>query len=170
MAPMLSSKIYAELQAGAPFEGLGDEVNELVCSKRFTFDFAVLGGAISTIQLLDDQGLPAVLPVGSVIRRAFLDVVTSFTSGGAATVALQCMVAADLLAATAVASLAAGLVDCKPVNTAATSIKVATGSQNLVRKGQVSVAAQPIQAVIAAATLTAGKAYLHVEFVRSSVT
>lgn len=142
----------------SPLEGLGTAVNNNKNLYRFTYDFSVLGGAVGTVQLKDDQGNAAVLPAGAIIERAYIDVVTSLTSGGAATVALRSVNAADILAATAIAGLAAGLVEAKQLGTMATAIKMPS---------TVPQTGQPVSAVIAVAALTAGKFYLVVEVAQS---
>src|SRR4051812_16710463 len=65
---------------------------------RGSYDFAVDGGAISTITLRSDDGE---LPVGAVIEGGYIDVQTILASGGAATAALQAEAAADIQAAAA---------------------------------------------------------------------
>lgn len=164
----LNTQLYTRAQNYDPIPGLGDEVNEVLNYKRFVLDFSVVGGAIGALALQDDQGAVAVLPVGSLILSVVFDFVTAVTSGGAATVSFGCTSATDLLAATAKASLT-GLVAGVPVMTAATAVKVATGSNTLVRRN-FSVAAQPLTATVAVAILTAGKCYVHTVFARSSAT
>ena len=160
--------LYTRAQAFDPLSGLGDEVSETLNFKRFVYDFSVLGGAIGTVQLKDEQGNPALLPVGSVILSVIVDMITAVTSAGSATVALGCTSSSDLLGATAKASLASGLVAGVPVMTAATAVKVATGS-SLLQRPNFSVAAQPVSAIIAVAALTAGKFYVHCAIARSAI-
>lgn len=117
---------------------------------RGKYDFAVSGGAVGTINLLDESGKALTLPKNAIITSAMIDVVTTFTSGGSATIALTANSAADIKAATAVASFSAGIMACIPVGSAATSIKL-TADRNLAM-------------AIAVAALTAGKAYVLVEF------
>src|SRR4051812_48465232 len=66
---------------------------------RAKYDFAVEGGAVSTIALNT-----ATLPVGAVILGGYLDVQTIPTSGGSATIAVQAQAANDLVTATAYGS------------------------------------------------------------------
>src|SRR5688500_17062465 len=75
---------------------------ELVVRGRY--DFAVDGGAISTIALT--SGL--VIPAGAIITRGYIEVLTALTSGGAATIACQVEAANDILTAVAVASWTTG--------------------------------------------------------------
>lgn len=112
---------------------------------RATYDFAVNGGAIGTIDLACE------IPEGAIILDGVLDVQTAFTSGGSATVAIQTEAAADILAATAVASLTAGLADIVPDGTAANMVK--------------TTAIRTVALVVATAALTAGKAVVHLRYV-----
>lgn len=110
---------------------------------RGKYDFAVDGGAIATIAIT--AGLP--IPSGSVITGGYIDVITAFTSGGAATIACQVEAANDILTAVAVASWTTGRKNILPAPTtgaltASTAVKT-TADRN-------------ISIVIAAATLTAG--------------
>jgi hypothetical protein len=119
---------------------------------RFFYDFAVDGGAISTINLRGDDSIPA----GAIIIDGYIDVITPLASGGAATIALTSQEAAgDVVAATAVATWTAGRKNVLPASasgsvTASTKIK--------------TTAARVAQIVIAAAALTAGKFELVLEY------
>ena len=155
---MLNQSLRAVADASDPLPGIGTELNQTKNCLKCVYDFAVLGGAIGTVQLLDDEGNKAVLPAGSVISNVIVDVVTSCASAGSATVALQAVNAGDLLGTTAKASLAAGLVAGVPVGTAASAVKVPS---------TVAQGGAPIQAVVATAALTAFKAYVLIEFYRS---
>jgi hypothetical protein len=108
---------------------------------RGRYDFAVDGGAVSTIDLTTATQIPA----NAVIMGGFIEVDTALNSGGSATVALTVESAADVLAATAFGSSpwsTTGRKSVIPVFTGATAVK--------------TTAARKIQATIAAATLTAG--------------
>jgi hypothetical protein len=114
---------------------------------RGKYDFAVDGGAISTIAIT--AGLP--IPLGSVVVGGYVDVITPFTSGGAATIACQVEAANDILTAVAVASWTAGRKNILPAPTtgaltASTAVKT-TADRN-------------ISLVIAAFALTAGVAHV----------
>lgn len=52
------------------------------------FGNAAMGGAVSTIDLLDEAGHAVVLPDNFVIERATVNTLIALTSGGSATVAL----------------------------------------------------------------------------------
>ena len=112
------------------------------------YDFAKDGGAVGDITL---RG--GVLPAGAYITRAWLDVVTALTSGGAATVALKSKAAGDLLPATGIATFAADTF---------------MGLGPAVNGGQVvgpTTTHTCIKATVAAAALTAGKFTVMVEYV-----
>jgi len=113
------------------------------------YDFAVDGGAVSTITLRSPANLSTGndIPNGSVITGGYIEVDTAFTSaGGTATVAVNSQAAGDLLAAAAVSGApfsTTGRKDIVPVGTAATGIK--------------TTAARSIAFTIAVQALTAGK-------------
>lgn len=111
---------------------------------RGDYDFAVDGGAVGTIGLIGS----AVIPAGAIIICGFIDVLTTLTSGGAATIAVQVESAGDIVAATGVASWTAGLKNVLPAMTSG-SITAATAVK--------TTAARDISVVIGAAALTAGK-------------
>lgn len=115
-----------------------------------TYDFAVLGGAVSTVNLKGIYGSNVVIPKGAIVTSCIIDVITALTSGGLATVALGTGQAGnDLKAALAFDSYTA-LVAGVPVGSAATSIKM--------------TADRTMTATIATAALTAGKINVLVEY------
>lgn len=149
---MLTAAQKTQFGTKSPLEGLGLALNKKRGTLKCVYDFAVLGGAVSTINLVDDDGNPAVLPSKAIITQVYSDVVTAPTSGGSATMSLGANTTVDLLAATAVASWTgtqAGI----PVGTAATMVKL-TAQRNIVM-------------AIAVAALTAGKINVFVDFVLS---
>jgi hypothetical protein len=110
---------------------------------RGKYDFAVDGGAQSTIAIT--SGLP--IPSGSYVIGGFVDVTTQLTSGGSATIACQVEAANDILTAVAVASWTTGRKNVLPAPTtgaltASTAVK--------------TTAVRNISIVIATADLTAG--------------
>lgn len=135
------SLITEAMLGAASASGLG-----VVRYAKSLYDFAVDGGAIAAI--LPVSG--AILPAKAIIQGGVLDIVTTFTSGGSATLALGTSAgssANSILAATAVASLTAGITTVLiPKFTAATILKM--------------TAAGTLQWTIATATMTAGKAGL----------
>lgn len=127
----------------APLSLRQDALTRAMVMVRGRYDFAVDGGAVSTIALT--TGTP--IPSGSVIVGGYVDVLTQLTSGGAATIACQVEAANDILTAVAVASWTAGRKNVLPAPTtgaltASTAVK--------------TTAARNISIVIATAALTAG--------------
>lgn len=107
------------------------------------YDFAVDGGAVSTITLRSDD---VEIPNGSIIVGGLIEVDTALTSGGAPTVAVQAEAAGDIQAAAAISGApwsSTGRKSVVPAFTGATSVK--------------TTAARKPAIVIATATLTAGK-------------
>jgi hypothetical protein len=113
------------------------------------YDFAIDGGAVSTIVLRGVSG--SAIPNGSLILSGVLEIVTTLTSGGSETTALTVESAADILAATAVASLTAGNKSIIPAATGATAVK--------------TTAERAPSMTIAVAALTAGKFRLRLLYV-----
>ena len=111
----------------------------------FEYDHAKDGGAQGDIPLRGGD-----IPSGCVTGDGQLLVEDAVTSGGAATVALKLVAAADVKAATAIASLGAG-------DTGTTLAGVATGAVRRV-----------LNATIGAADLTGGKFKVAVPFFRLS--
>lgn len=136
-----ASPVWASVVAGGSLTGLGG-----VGYAKSLYDFSVDGGAVSAI--LPVKG--AILPAKAIVLGGVLDIVTTFTSGGLATLALGTSAgssATSILAATAVASLTAGVSTVLvPKFTAATIFKM--------------TAAGSLQWTIETAAMTAGKAGL----------
>ncbi|MGH2406179.1 MAG: hypothetical protein ACRDGN_17225, partial [bacterium] len=103
------------------------------------YDFAVDGGAVSTITLRSSDGP---IPNGAVILGGYLDIATACLSG-TGTMALTAEAAADLLAATAQAGLTVGRKSLIPAFTGASTVKTTADRNPAV--------------VIATAAFTAGK-------------
>lgn len=113
----------------------------VVGNAKMTYDFAVDGGAVSTITPTNSP----TIPIGAIILGGTIDIITTLV-GATATIALQTsagMAAGGLKTATAVASWVAGQLALNPVFTAATYVKM-------------TAAGRP-QLTIATAALTAGK-------------
>lgn len=119
---------------------------------RADYDFAVNGGAVSTIALLGATTIPA----SAVVTEGYIDVVTACTSGGAATIAVQVQSAGDIVAATAVASWTTGIKNVLPADTSG-SLTAATAVK--------TTAARDVSVVIAAQPLTAGKFSVYLTYV-----
>lgn len=111
---------------------------------RGIYDFAVDGGAVSTIALMGSTAIPS----GATIVGGFIDVHTQLTSGGSATIACQVNAANDILTAVAVASWTTGVKNILPAPTTG-----ALTASTAVR----TTAARDISIVIATAALTAGR-------------
>lgn len=110
------------------------------------YDFAVDGGAVSTIPLRSPGGssLGGEIPAGSVITGGYLDVTTAVVGAGAS-VALNSEGAGDIHAAAAVSGApwsTTGRKDIVPDSTGSTAIK--------------TTAKRQLAATISAAVLTAG--------------
>lgn len=112
------------------------------------YDFAVDGGAVGTINLRGYGQLGSLVPAGCIIADAWIDVLTTVTSGGAPTIAGQLEAAGDVFAATAFGSFTAGRKNALPTGVSAS---VSAGAQIK------TTVARQIAIVIAAAALTAGK-------------
>jgi len=119
---------------------------------KATYDFAVDGGAVSSINLLDAANVPA----GFIALFAVVEVVTVPTSGGAATLGISLEGAGDIVAAAVISGAPWSTVGRKagiPVG-AATSVKT-TAVRNVV-------------AVVGAAALTAGVINVYLIGVRTA--
>ena len=110
----------------------------------FVYDFAVDGGAISTITPASTKTLPK----GAMVRSIASDEQTPFTSGGSATVRVKCG-SINLTDALAFNSAFTGA-DTHALASSAESIDITTA-------GELSIA-------VAAAALTAGKVVFYVEY------
>ena len=116
------------------------------------YDFAVQGGAVSTINLYDPllgTASTVVIPSGAIIKQVLINVITPCTTSASGTMNLTAQSAADLKAALAAASWT-GLVAGIPVGTAATMIKM--------------TADRTLTTAIATGAITAGKFDVIVEF------
>lgn len=117
---------------------------------KMTYDFAVDGG----VQGLITPSNSPTIPTKAIILGGTIDITTTLTSGGAATISVGTSAgssATALKAATAVATWAAGQIAVVPVFTAATFLKLtAAGRPTL---------------TVAVADLTAGKFDLNLVYV-----
>lgn len=130
---------------------------------RCTYDFATLGGAVTTIKLqastVNSKSATlstCLLPKGAIVTQALIDVITTATDGvTTSTISVSTgQTAADLLAATSYTSFTSGsLIAGIPVDTAATAIKLTADSTPSV--------------VIATNAWTAGKFYVLIEYLLS---
>lgn len=109
---------------------------------KCTYDFAKVGGAVSSINLQNEDGQKCIVPNKAIILQVIIDVLTAGTTSASGTMALTAQSAGDLKAALAAASYT-GLVAGIPVGTAATAIKM--------------TADRTVIGTIATGALTAGK-------------
>lgn len=130
--------------AGKAGVGLGTGRRRLAVA---LYDFAVDGGAVSSITLRGDT-----VPSGAIVTDVLVHVDTAATSGGAATVALTLESAADLNAADAISGAPWSTTGAKRGDFTATTAPVKT------------TAARSVVAVVAAAALTAGKFSVYVSY------
>lgn len=132
-----------------------ESLNHVQYGATAIFDTAANDSAGVSNKTIAAHGLGVYLPINAIIVRALYQVKTGFTSAtNAGQIALKAQAANDLKTSTAVSdgSLSgAGLNDCVPVHSAATSILL-TAERELV--STVSVEA-----------LTAGKLILYVEYI-----
>lgn len=119
------------------------------------YDFAVQGGAIGDIALDLD------IPTGVILYTGFIRVVTALASGGNATIALKVNSNADLLAATAFATInSAGSYRLLSGTVDASS---ASATEPLVRPSVTTTAARTLTLQVGAEPLTAGKLRIMLE-------
>tara|TARA_R110000824_G_scaffold11232_3_gene48664 strand:+ start:3069 stop:3599 length:531 start_codon:yes stop_codon:yes gene_type:complete len=118
---------------------------------KAVYDFAVLGGAASAINLNDAAGAPLLIPDNAVITGVSIEGITDNTSGGAATIALG-------YTGQAVAFLAA-----TAFNHATWDVNAVTSATPTVAVGKTTAPVFVI-ATIADAALTAGKWQLWIEY------
>jgi len=118
---------------------------------KAVYDFSVLGGAASSVILLDALGAPATIPDNAVICNVSIEGITDNTSGGAATISL-------------------GYTGQLTAFLGATAFNHATWDVNAVTSGAPTVAVgktttdSQVLATIADADLTAGKWQLWIEY------
>lgn len=151
--------LEASINSGANLPSLaGEKVGSNLMREKIqvaigTYDFAVQGGAIGTVDLLGLDGKPVVIPQGAIIMDSLIDVITQGATSTSATIALTAQTAGDIRAALGAASYT-GLLAGIPVGTAATSIKM--------------TADRTLRATIATGTVTAGKFNVIIEYIYSA--
>jgi hypothetical protein len=132
---------------------LGNVLKEQLGVAIGNYSFAVQGGAVGAISLRDADGQPLKLPTNALIKNVIINVITTPTSGGAATISVGIVSANDLLLATAVASVAGNLQGIPDDATVADFIKLSSE--------------QTVDITVAVAALTAGKFNVLIEYVVS---
>lgn len=163
---MLPSSLVTAYNQKAPFDGnaqaagglagnapaLGLDLHRCANLIVAVWDFAVLGGAISTIKLPDDQGNPILFPANTIITRCWFYTVTA-PVGASGTLAFGSGAAAnDLKTATAITSFTlAAMVEGIPVYSAATNVALSSASSPSI--------------TIATTPMTAGKVKAFIEYV-----
>lgn len=152
---MLSSANRLLMNQKAPLDPiLGTQLHRTKNVVKGIYDFAIQGGAIGSVALVDDDGAKVSLPAGAIVMKVLVEVKTAPLSAGSATLSLGVNSAVDLLAATAKASLSVGaLLDGVPVNTAVTAVKVPIAAD------------LQVKAAIAVAVLTVGRVEFFIEYV-----
>ena len=110
---------------------------------KATYDFTEHGGIVG------DNECDLTLPSGAIIYNGFANVITDPTSGGSATVAIKIEGTADLLAATAIASVT-GQLDLVPDGTAANVVEL--------------TAERKLTVTVATAALTAGTIDVYLQY------
>lgn len=121
------------------------EGTSAVKTAQAEYDFAVDGGAVSTITLRAAPGdvHGSTIPAGSIITGGYIDVETAVLPITVSTVALTAEAAGDLRAAAVASDLTVGRKSVIPAGTGATAVK--------------TTVARSLTMAIAAGTLTAGK-------------
>lgn len=150
--------LVARANTTDPLPGIGTQINQTVNRIKCIWDFAVLGGAISSISLLDDQGNTAILPKGAVITSSLAYVITA-PVGASGTIAFKVLNTADIMAATAITSLTIGVLwqGKQTLPGAAASFTTLVGPIT-------SAAGSPVQITIATTAMTAGKIALFLDY------
>jgi hypothetical protein len=150
---MANSSLRAAFNSHAPVEGIGSAINANKNLMKCVYDFAVLGGATGNLGLVDDEGNKAILPLGAIVTRSFVSVITAPASTGSATVAAFVVSAADVLAATAISAIA-GNVEGKQ-----------TGAASLFTAAITAVLGNQASIAIATAPLSGGKMDIFLEYI-----
>ena len=137
-------------------------VNKLNKTKlaHLVYDFAVDGGAISVISMLDSDGVVFSLPDNSIVTKSYYEVITTFTSSSdAATIGVGHAQDTDGIFAAAAISTGTALDSGIPITMIQTGA-IATAAIK-------SSAANPIQFEIAVEAVTAGVMHVWLEYVTS---
>lgn len=154
---MLTAAQKARFDNTSPFEDLDKVLNQKVGCIKLTYDFAVNGGAVSTITLLDENGNIPVLPINTIITQAYMHTITPVIStGNNGTMALQVNAANDLLSAVDA--------DTYPLNANHPTTLIAVGTAVTMI---ITTAARSVQLVIGTNAFTAGKFNVFIHFVLS---
>jgi len=138
--------------------GLGTEVNRCANRIKCVYNFAVQGGAVGNINLLDDQGNAAIIPLGAICIQWTAYIVIA-PVGSTATIGAQLLAANDLMAQTAITSLTLGVLwSGKPVSGGAGAAYTKVGPVTATAGTQVLMS-------IGTAALTAGQIDFYLDYV-----
>ena len=154
---MQSASLRTRANQFSPLEGLGKEVSGCKNVLKCSYDATAQSGAAGDVALLDEDGNTALLPKGAIITNVFVYVLAAPTT--CTSIALKCLGAADLMAATVIGSLTTGIFwKGKPVEPSA-------GAANTTAVGPTTlVTGTPIYATIAGSTEPAAKLKVIVEY------
>lgn len=140
-------------------------LNDGMSVQKYVYDFSVDGGAVSTIKLSDKANYDP-LPVGAVVVNFLMHVVTAFTSGGSATLAVGNTDDTNgYLTDTAVASLTAN--SCWLPGTVAGALIWDDTNDNIEPVYVADAADGACSVDIATAAMTAGKAHIFLSYIKS---
>jgi hypothetical protein len=150
----------------------GTVVRELAVA---TFDTAATDSSGAANTTIAAHGLGVYLPTKAIITKAWVDVVTTFTSAtDAATIALKVQSAGDLVAAIAISDASnvydAGLHGALPGSYAEATVAGDSAILDAARNAASFIkltAVREVTATVAVEALTAGKANIFVEYVIS---
>ncbi len=140
-----------------------------------TFDTADNDSSGVSNKTIAAHGLGVYLPDNAIITRAWVDIVTTFTSAGsdAGTIALKAQTANDLVAAIAISDAStvwdAGVRGALPNNYALDGNALTAIAMTAARAGSriKTTAERELTATVAVQALTAGKLVLYVEYIIS---
>ncbi len=124
--PIVVKQMLNSSSTAAPIMSLGTQVTEKKLNVlRCVYDYSVLGGLSgSTYKLKDASGGDCVAPKGAIVKRAYIQTITTFSGG---LIRIGGNVDNDLLASTAghlLVSTAPGLTIGAPIATVATMYRV----------------------------------------------
>lgn len=153
---MLTSTQRARFDNTSPFEDLHKPLHQKLGVLKCVYDFDVDGGAVGAISMKDDLGNPAILPDNAIITKVYFDTITAITSAGLPTISVGVNTAVDLLATGTAIAAFSGITAGIPDGAVANMVK-------LTAQRQVTWTIENV----AAATVTAGKVNVYVEFVLS---
>lgn len=150
-----SQALLKRANVSSPLEGIGDVVNRTKSMLRYTYDFSVLGGAITSTYLVDDQGNVVSMPKGALVTNVVANIITQ-PLPSTSSISLGLLTTTDLMATKAQSSLGVGFVAGAPVGTAATWVGPTTT--------QTGWLTTPVM-TLTGSTLTAGKIEWFIEYV-----